>query len=135
MGGVARGELHLNLQGPWCLRLNSSEDRLRAALQVVAFLRTLPNSQRRDCSASLENKIGLPQNALSSRVLTWEEIHTMHQTGIAFGSHTLTHPVVSQLAPEELEHELVASKVLLEEKLGIPVLDFAFPFVHPSHRH
>ncbi len=128
MAVAPSGELHLNLPGPWRLRLNSPEDRLRAALQVVAFLRTLPNSQRRDCSASLENKIGLPQNALSSRVLTWEEIHTMHQTGIAFGSHTLTHPVVSQLAPQELEQELVASKVLLEKKLGIPVLDFAFPF-------
>ena len=52
----------------------------------------------------------------------------MHQAGIAFGSHTLTHPVVSQLAPEELEQELGASKCVLEKKLGVPVLDFAFPF-------
>jgi len=60
--------------------------------------------------------------------LTWEEIHIMHQAGIAFGSHTLSHPVVSQLAPQELEQELGASKCLLEKKLGVPVLDFAFPF-------
>ena len=122
------GELQLDLQGLCRFQLNSPEDRLRAALEVVALLRTLPNCQRRQCCHLLENKIGLPQNALSSRVLTWEEIHTMHQAGVAFGSHTLTHPVVSQLAPEELEHELAASKCLLEKKLGNPVLDFAFPF-------
>jgi peptidoglycan/xylan/chitin deacetylase (PgdA/CDA1 family) len=101
---------------------------LCAALELVALLRTLPNSGRRKYCALLEKKIGLPKDALSSRVLTWEEIHTMHQAGIAFGSHTLTHPVVSQLTLQELEQELGASKCLLEEKLGIPVLDFAFPF-------
>jgi len=128
MAVAPSGELQLDLQGPCCFQLNSPEDRLRAALEAVALLRTLPDSRRRECCASLENKIGLPQNALSSRVLAWEEIHAMHQAGISFGSHTLTHPVVSRLAPQELEQELGASKCLLEKKLGIPVLDFAFPF-------
>lgn len=128
MAVAPSGEIQLDLQGPWRFQLNSLEDRFRAALEVVALLRTLPNSQRRECCALLENRIGLPQNALSSRILTWDEIHTMHQAGIAFGSHTLTHPVVSQLSPRELEKELADSKRLLEEKLGVPVLDFAFPF-------
>ena len=128
MAVAPSGELQLDLQGPWRFQLNSTGDRLRAALEVVALLRTLPNSLRCECCSLLENKIGLPQNALSSRVLTWEEIHLMHQSGIAFGSHTLTHPVVSQLAPLELEHELGASKCLLENKLRAPILDFAFPF-------
>ncbi|HKV62617.1 MAG TPA: polysaccharide deacetylase family protein [Candidatus Acidoferrum sp.] len=128
MAVAPSGELQLDLQDPWRFQLNSPEDRLRAALEVVAILRTLPNSLRCECCARLENRIGLPQNALSSRVLTWEEIHIMHSAGITFGSHTLSHPVVSQLAPLELEHELGASKCLLEKKLGIPVLDFAFPF-------
>jgi peptidoglycan/xylan/chitin deacetylase (PgdA/CDA1 family) len=128
MAVAPSGELHLDLQGPWRFQLNSVEDRLRAALEVVALLRTLSNSQRHECCTLLENRIGLPQNALSSRVLTWEEIHIMHQAGIGFGSHTLTHPVVSQLAPQELEQELGASKCILEKKLGIPVRDFAFPF-------
>ena len=128
MAVAPSGELQLDLPGPWRFQLNSPEDRLRAALEVVALLRTLPDSHRRECCTLLENKIGLPQNALSSRVLTWEEIHTMHQSGIGFGSHTLTHPVVSQLAPAELEQELGASKCILEKNLGVPVLDFAFPF-------
>jgi peptidoglycan/xylan/chitin deacetylase (PgdA/CDA1 family) len=128
MAVAPNGELLLDLQGPRCFQLNSLEDRLRAALEVIVHLRTLPNSMRRECCLLLERKIGLPQNALSNRVLTWEQIHTMRQAGIAFGSHTLSHPVVSQLAPTELERELADSKLLLEEKLGIPVKDFAFPF-------
>jgi peptidoglycan/xylan/chitin deacetylase (PgdA/CDA1 family) len=122
------GELQLDLQGPWRFQLDSTADRLRAAVEVVALLRTLPNSERRACCALLENKIGLPQNALSNRVLNWDEIRTMHDAGITFGSHTLTHPVVSRLLPQELKRELNDSKCLLERNLGAQVLDFAFPF-------
>lgn len=122
------GELQLDLEGPWRFQLNSMADRLRAAFEVVAYLRTVPNCRRRECCLGLERKIGLPENALSSRVLTWDQIYTMHHAGISFGSHTLSHPVVSQLTPPELQKELADSKSLLEQKLGIPVLDFAFPF-------
>jgi peptidoglycan/xylan/chitin deacetylase (PgdA/CDA1 family) len=122
------GELHLDLQGPWRFQLHTTADRLRAAVELVALLRTLPNSERRKYCALLENKVGLPQNALSNRVLNWDEIRTMHNAGITFGSHTLTHPVVSRLLPQELKHELSDSKNLLERNLGVPVLDFAFPF-------
>jgi peptidoglycan/xylan/chitin deacetylase (PgdA/CDA1 family) len=128
MAVAPSGALQLDFDSPCRFQLNSPGDRLRAALELVALLRTLPNSERRKCCALLEKKIGLPQNALSSRVLTWEEIHVMHQAGISFGSHTLTHPVVSQLTLQELEQELGASKCLLEKKLGIPARDFAFPF-------
>jgi peptidoglycan/xylan/chitin deacetylase (PgdA/CDA1 family) len=128
MAVAPSGEVQLDLDGPWRVELNSREDRLRAALELVAYLRALPNSRRRECCAVLEKRIGLPQNALSSRILTWEQIHLMHQAGIAFGSHTLTHPVVSQLTPTELANELGESRRLLEEKLGSPVADFAFPF-------
>jgi peptidoglycan/xylan/chitin deacetylase (PgdA/CDA1 family) len=128
MAVVPSGELRLDLPAPTRFQLNSPEDRLRAALEVVVQLRALPNSIRRDCCFLLERTIGLPQDALSNRVLTWEQIHTMHRAGIAFGSHTLSHPVVSQLAPRELERELAESKLLLEERLGDPVKDFAFPF-------
>src|SRR5258707_7550819 len=118
MAVAPSGELQLDLQGPWRFQLNSPEDRLRAALEVVALLRTLPNCQRRQCCHLLENKIGLPPNALSSRVLTWEEIHTMHQAGIALGSHTLTHPVVSQVTAHGLQHELRDSQSLRVQQRG-----------------
>lgn len=128
MAVAPSGELRLDLDGPSRFQLNSREDRLRAAFEIVALLRTLPNSRRCECCCLLEKRIGLPQNALSSRMLTWEQIGTMYQAGISFGSHTLTHPVVSQLSLPELESELGDSKRALEEKLGQPVKDFAFPF-------
>jgi hypothetical protein len=65
-------------------------------------------------------------------MLTWNQVHEMRSAGIFFGSHTLSHPVLSQLAAEDVQMELRASRNLLEERLGEPVLDFAFPFGRPE---
>lgn len=43
------------------------------------------------------------------------------------GSHTLTHPILSSLSPDELNHELVASKGYLSDCIGKPVQSFCYP--------
>jgi peptidoglycan/xylan/chitin deacetylase (PgdA/CDA1 family) len=128
MALAPNGHLNLDLEGSWHFELNSSEQRLHAALEVVAFLRSLPNARRREFFALFEKKMGLSPDAISGRILTWEQIYTMSRSGISFGSHTMTHPVVSQLSPAELTFELSDSKRLLAERTASPALDFAFPF-------
>jgi peptidoglycan/xylan/chitin deacetylase (PgdA/CDA1 family) len=76
----------------------------------------------------LERLVPLPATALRDRMLSWEQIRTMDRAGISFGSHTMSHPVVSRLTPLEMETELLESKRILEQKLGHPVQNFAFPF-------
>ncbi|MBU0881536.1 MAG: polysaccharide deacetylase family protein, partial [Candidatus Omnitrophica bacterium] len=51
----------------------------------------------------IDGRIGsdrLCGEGLGLRPLTWEEIKTMDKSGIAFGSHTKTHPVLSGLSRE-----------------------------------
>jgi peptidoglycan/xylan/chitin deacetylase (PgdA/CDA1 family) len=59
--------------------------------------------------------------------LTWEQVNEMGRHGVAFGSHTLTHPSLPRLPQEEARHEVHASRLLLEEKLGRPVPFFCYP--------
>lgn len=125
-------QLELPLDRPRCYSLSSPGERYRAALDVVAQLRCLSNRRREEVGAILESQITLPSDELAGRMLTWEELRTMHRAGIAIGSHTMTHPVVSQLSPAELEEELSGSKRLLENRLDAPVRDFAFPFGQPA---
>jgi len=56
----------------------------------------------------------------------------MRHAGIFLGSHTLSHPVLSQLPFDEIYKELSESKRILEARLGEQVLDFAFPFGRPE---
>ncbi len=62
------------------------------------------------------------------RMLSWREIREMHAGGIAFGAHTLTHPDLTTLPPDQAEAEVLGSKTAIEQALGEPVRSFAYPF-------
>jgi peptidoglycan/xylan/chitin deacetylase (PgdA/CDA1 family) len=102
--------------------------RLTLGGQMVAQLAQLPNDDRRRCCLELERLVPLPKAERTNRMLDWTAVRTMRKEGISFGSHTLTHANVTRLTPAELEDELGTSKAIMERRMEIPVLDFAFPF-------
>ena len=61
-------------------------------------------------------------------LLTWAQVKEMDRYGIEFGAHTLGHPRLDQLAPENLAHELTQSKAQIEEQLGHSIDQFAYPY-------
>jgi peptidoglycan/xylan/chitin deacetylase (PgdA/CDA1 family) len=76
---------------------------------------------------SSDPKARLP--ARTGRVmLSWQQMREMQRHGIHFGAHTLTHPRLSELPLERVQHEICGSKAVIEDMLGIPVFAFAYPF-------
>jgi peptidoglycan/xylan/chitin deacetylase (PgdA/CDA1 family) len=59
--------------------------------------------------------------------LCWGEIEEMAQGNIAFGAHTVTHPVLTRMPLEEAVEEIMASKATIERHLHAPVRLFAYP--------
>ena len=47
---------------------------------------------------------------------------------VEVGSHSQTHPFLSQMSEEQIRRELVDSRKDLEGLFGVPVLDFAYPY-------
>jgi peptidoglycan/xylan/chitin deacetylase (PgdA/CDA1 family) len=67
-------------------------------------------------------------------ILSWEDVQTLDREPlITIGAHTVDHFVLSQLPAEELERQLRESRSALEERLGHPVLHFAYPFGGAEH--
>jgi peptidoglycan/xylan/chitin deacetylase (PgdA/CDA1 family) len=64
--------------------------------------------------------------------LTWREVRELHQAGIEFGSHTVTHPQLASLGRDEVRFELTASKQIMEDRLEAPVKSFAYPYAFPE---
>ena len=64
--------------------------------------------------------------------MTWREVQQLHAEGIEFGSHTVTHPDLRSLGPEEIDYEVCCSKETIEDHLGAPVRTFAYPFAFPE---
>lgn len=125
---VTGDKLDLFLDRPRRFNLISSPARMAAAVEIITYLRTCSEMRRAEFCTMLETTVALPREPLAGRMMTWEQVREMHDSGIAFGNHTMTHPVVSRLTPEELDRELAESKAILEQRIGSTVAHFAFPF-------
>lgn len=66
------------------------------------------------------------------KCLNWDEIIELQNNRIVFGSHTVTHPLLVSLSKKDVEYELSQSKAVIEDKLGIPVESFSYPFAFPE---
>ena len=75
-----------------------------------------------------EQRIG--RNA--KEFMTWGEIREVQSYGMQIGSHTMTHPKLHCMQPSQIREELRQSKDLIEDKLGVAVQSFAYPFAFPE---
>jgi len=66
-------------------------------------------------------------DAYPGRYLSWDQALEMCDHGISIGSHTLTHPWLTEMTRGAARREIVESKVVLEQGLGRPVSLFAYP--------
>jgi peptidoglycan/xylan/chitin deacetylase (PgdA/CDA1 family) len=71
---------------------------------------------------------GNPDNLPKSRLLSWDQIRELSDSGFEFGSHTMTHPELTTISPEASEIEIRQSRTVIEDAIGRPVVSFAYPF-------
>ncbi len=64
-----------------------------------------------------------------------KQIIAMRDYGIEFGSHTLNHRHLTHCTPEMALKEIEGSKKLLEKRVGIPIISFAYPYGALNEQH
>jgi peptidoglycan/xylan/chitin deacetylase (PgdA/CDA1 family) len=62
------------------------------------------------------------------KMLSWTQIQEMSDHGIQFGSHTVSHPKLTELDDGSVSKELVQSKQTIEDRLGLECRHFAYPY-------
>lgn len=60
--------------------------------------------------------------------LAWPELRDLADRGIEIGSHTVSHPHLTQLGDAELARELTESRQRIEEAIGRPCRMLAYPY-------
>jgi peptidoglycan/xylan/chitin deacetylase (PgdA/CDA1 family) len=109
---------------------SSPEDRQRSLRQLHEILKALPNAGRTEIISGWMRRFAseIAHGAVGhSRPLSWPQVQEMAAAGVDFGSHTVTHPNLTQLSDVELEWELTESKRVLEERLQRPIETLAYP--------
>ncbi|HKQ60683.1 MAG TPA: polysaccharide deacetylase family protein [Candidatus Polarisedimenticolaceae bacterium] len=108
--------------------LGTADERAAARSHVLEFLRRLTPEQRASWLDRLVEQLGVDEPAaVPELMLGWDEVREMQRAGLSFGSHTVTHPILATLAPDEARRELIASKAEIERQLERPVTTFAYP--------
>jgi len=74
----------------------------------------------------------VPARIEGADYLTWGDVRELHAEGIRFGSHTVSHPDLRSLGPDQIEYELGHSKEVIEQRLGVSVDSFSYPFGFPE---
>jgi peptidoglycan/xylan/chitin deacetylase (PgdA/CDA1 family) len=69
-----------------------------------------------------------PAAAPRHALVGWGQIREMDRHGFEFGAHTVTHPLLNRLTPDEAAYEVVGSKGMIEESLGHSIELFAYPY-------
>jgi peptidoglycan/xylan/chitin deacetylase (PgdA/CDA1 family) len=59
--------------------------------------------------------------------LSWDDVQTLRPDGITFGSHTVSHRILTQIDPVAVTEELTESRRVLEQRLNAPVHFLAYP--------
>ena len=109
-------------------RLDTLEHKLLALRALLEHLRSSDPVRREAEIARVTREFGSEAELpTTDRMLGWPEIQEMQEGNITFGAHTVTHPILTRMSAREARDEIVRSKSSIEEKLGRPVVSFAYP--------
>jgi O-antigen/teichoic acid export membrane protein/peptidoglycan/xylan/chitin deacetylase (PgdA/CDA1 family) len=110
---------------------DARDGRRLEALKLLQVLKGTSEVDRQQIieqlKAELKVEMTLDQIELSAP-LSWDQVREMSRGGMEFGSHTVSHPILSTITdPMLLRFELDGSKATLEREIGKPVLALSYP--------
>lgn len=110
------------------LPLETTAHRLQALQIALRHFKRISDEDRRRVLARLIDELK-PASAQRQKrlMLSWEEVDTLRGLGVSVGAHTVSHPILSRVAPEAAWREVHGSKVAIERSLGAVVRVFAYP--------
>jgi hypothetical protein len=111
------------------ISLASLSDRRHAIEKILGYIKEVPEESRLSFQSRLRRDLGAqtPGRLGDKMLLSWDEVRAMSASGMEFGSHTVTHPILANVTREQLDEEVMASKKAIEQNTGEEVLSFAYP--------
>jgi peptidoglycan/xylan/chitin deacetylase (PgdA/CDA1 family) len=101
--------------------------------RINGLMKAVPQDARENILQEIEEKLGHTLSACSNvhdmyLPLDWADVQEMIGSGlVSFGSHSISHGIISRYSPERMREELLFPKQVIEEKTGVPCTLFAYP--------
>jgi peptidoglycan/xylan/chitin deacetylase (PgdA/CDA1 family) len=111
------------------LDLSTPGGRRDATAAILRWVKQAPDATKNDFLDGLSRELDadLPNGLAGGMHLSWDEVRQMADSGIEFGSHTVTHPILTNVDAATLDRELIESKKTIEQQLGRDCIVLAYP--------
>lgn len=128
--GCRHARLDLSSVGLGCFSLASLEERRTAIDSLLGQLKYRPLAERTELAARMAAiaGVGLPTNLMLSSA----GVRELHRRGIEIGGHTVHHPILARLPPDEARREIAEGAARLEAITGAKPRLFAYPNGQPG---
>ncbi len=97
------------------------------AAHVVRVAKALGPAEREAHIQELEELAGGSQVPEWASMMSWCELKELAEDGHEIGSHTMTHPILTQCSEDEIDYEVRGSRALIEKRLGTEIRSFCYP--------
>lgn len=128
---TSRNDVSMEMGGrPFEHRWGNASERFAANSDFVSRCKRMPDPEK---NASIEGLAAALDVDLPARPpehylpMTWEDARTAERSGMTFGPHTVTHPVLAQTSEICLAKEIGGSWQRLKDELANPVPVFCYP--------
>ena len=112
------------------LPVRTAAERASAYRAVRTFLKSLPHDRVEPSVAELEDELGFTSEDRpepSGRSLDWPALRELERAGLALGSHTRTHPLLTRVDDRVLADEIGGGVEDLAREVGSELPAFAYP--------
>ena len=106
---------------PFKAVLLDMRSRRSATEALLGLLKRVANSRRLDCLDELDRLFPSRRDGSASNeqfALSWPQVREMAAAGIEFGSHTVSHPILTQVDDVQLRRELSESREAIVAHTG-----------------
>lgn len=109
------------------LSLETQEDKAVSLNTALEALKSCPDHSKAEILDDLIRGLHAEQGTCERLMLDWDELRMMAREGWDVGSHTVSHPILTRIAPAAVARELQDSKRLIEQELQQTAGLFAYP--------
>ncbi len=108
------------------VKLDNIKSRMSAVSEIISKIKYLDYDERNHIADLLLAKSGISADDIRLMVDT-NQLKQLYDAGMSIGVHTMTHPILAKISPEDAEYEIVTAKEILSDLLKTTIDLFSYP--------
>jgi len=110
------------------IRIKDQTSRVEVSRFLIKQAKKLSDAEKGEFIIHLSDITNVRIDNLKHKyTMDWEQLKELSSNGYEIGSHSINHPIFSNITKEQIAHEVKESKTIIETKLGTNVITFGAP--------